>query len=224
MGFYRGPNIVTDGLVLSLDAGNTKSYTSGSATWLDKSGNSRNGTLTNTPGYSSTNGGSIVFDGINDFVQCAGSLTVTQATFLCWIRRNGDQGTYGGILFSRGTSVTGMNIYSSNQLGYSWNNAANTYNWASGLTIPDLTWCMVAVSVTSTAAIVYLCQASGITTSTNTVSHTSTTLDDIKIGFDEAFSSRYFAGNIAIANLYNRALTADEILQNYTATKSRYNL
>lgn len=221
---FTGPHIVTDGLVLSLDAANTKSYTSGSATWFDKSGNGRNGTLTNTPAYSSTNGGSIVFDGINDFVQCAGSLTVTQATFVCWIRRNGDQGTYDGILFSRGTSVTGMNIYTSNQLGYSWNNAANTYTWSSGLTIPDLTWCMVAVSVTSTAAIGYLCQASGITTSTNTVSHTSTTLDDIKIGFDEAFSSRYFAGNIAIANLYNRALTASEILQNYNATKGRFGL
>jgi hypothetical protein len=82
---------------------------------------------------------------------------------------------------------------------------------------------MVAVSVTSTAAIAYLCQASGITTSTNTVSHTSTTIDDIKIGVDD-FSSRYFAGNIAIANIYNRALTPDEILQNYNATKSRYNL
>jgi hypothetical protein len=49
-------------------------------------------------------------------------------------------------------------------------------------------------------------------------------LDDIKIGFDEADSSRYFAGNIAIANLYNRALTADEVLQNYNATKSRFGL
>ena len=220
---FTGPHIVTDGLVLSLDAANTKSYTSGSATWFDKSGNGRNGTLTNTPAYSSTNGGSIVFDGVDDFVQCAGSLTVTQATFVCWIRRNGDQGTYDGILFSRGTSVTGMSIYSSNQLGYSWNNALNTYSWSSGLTIPDLTWCMVAVSVTSTAAIAYLCQASGITTSTNTVSHTSTTIDDIKIGVDD-FSSRYFAGNIAIANLYNRALTADEVLQNYNATKSRFGL
>ena len=220
---FTGPNIVTDGLVLSLDAANTKSYTSGSATWFDKSGNGRNGTLTNTPAYSSTNGGSIVFDGINDFVQCTGSLTATQATFVCWIRRNGDQGTYDGILFSRGTSVTGMSIYSSNQLGYSWNNALNTYSWSSGLTIPDLTWCMVAVSVTSTAAIAYLCQASGITISTNTVSHTSTTIDDIKIGVDD-FSSRYFAGNIAIANLYNRALTPDEILQNYNATKGRFGL
>jgi hypothetical protein len=48
-------------------------------------------------------------------------------------------------------------------------------------------------------------------------------MDDIKIGVDE-FSGRYFAGNIAIANLYNRALTVDEVLQNYNATKSRFGL
>jgi hypothetical protein len=82
---------------------------------------------------------------------------------------------------------------------------------------------MVAVSVTSTAAVAYLCQASGITTATNTVSHTSTTIDDIKIGVDE-FSSRYSSGNIAIAALYNKALSATEIQQNYNATKTRFGL
>ena len=62
MGFYRGPNLVTNGLVLALDAGNTKSYQSGSTTWFDKSRNGNNGTLTNGPTFSSANGGSIVFE------------------------------------------------------------------------------------------------------------------------------------------------------------------
>jgi hypothetical protein len=224
MAFFRGPNVVTDGLVLALDAANPKSYVSGSTTWNDLSGNGNNGTLTNGPTFSSNNGGSIVFDGTNDYIQCSGSHTVTSATFLCWIRRNGNQGTYDGIIFSRGTSITGMAFFESNQLGYTWNNTVSTYNWASGLIIPDLAWCMVAVSVTPTSSTAYLCQSSGITSATNTVSHTSTILDDIKIGFDEAFSSRYFAGNIAIAQIYNRALSSSEILQNYNAQKSRYNL
>jgi hypothetical protein len=146
---------------------------------------------------------------------------VTAATFLCWIRRNGTQGTYDGIIFSRSTNVTGMSFYESNQLGYTWNNTASTYNWASGLTIPDLTWCMVAVSVTPTSATAYLCQSSGITTATNTVSHTSTTLDDIKIGFDEAFS-RYFTGNIAIAQIYTTSLSLEEISQNFEADRARF--
>jgi hypothetical protein len=65
MGFYRGPNVVTNGLVLNLDAANTKSYVSGSTTWRDLSGNGNNGTLVNGPTFSSNYGGGIVFNGSN---------------------------------------------------------------------------------------------------------------------------------------------------------------
>jgi hypothetical protein len=80
---------------------------------------------------------------------------------------------------------------------------------------------MIAVSVTSTAATAYLCQASGITTATNTVSHTSSLIDDIKIARDE-FSTRYFTGNIAIAQLYNIALSSGQIAQNFAADRGRF--
>jgi hypothetical protein len=223
MGLFHSPRIVTDGLALCLDAGNTKSYPRSGTTWTDLSGNGRNGTLTNGPTYSSDVGGSIVFDGSNDFVQCSGSLTVTEATFVAWIRRNGNQDSYDGILLSRGTNVTGMMFQSSNQLAYVWNNAVNTYTWNSGLTVPDLTWCMVAVSVTSTAATAYLGQSSGIITATNTVSHTSSVIDDIKLAQDD-FGGRFFTGNIAIAQLYNRALSAAEIQQNFNAHRGRFNV
>ena len=221
MGLNHSPRIVTDGLTLCLDAGNTKSYPGSGTAWTDLSGNVRNGTLTNGPTYSSDNGGSIVFDGTDDFVQCSGSLTVTAATFVAWIRRNGNQGSYDGILFSRGTSVTGLNFFSSNQLGYHWNGGAESFSWASGLTIPNLEWSMCAVSVTSSAATAYLCQSSGITSAINTISHTSTILDDIKIGQDD-FGGRFFTGNIAIAQLYNRALSATEIQQNFNAHRGRF--
>ena len=223
MGLNHSPRIVTSGLNLYLDAGNSKSYPGSGTAWNDLSGNGRNGTLTNGPTYSATDGGSIVFDGTNDFVQCTGSLTVTAATFVTWIRRNGNQGQYDGILFSRGTSITGMDFHLSNQLGYTWNNTISTYNWQSGLTVPDLTWCMVAVSVTSTSATAYLCQSGGITSATNTVSHTSSVIDDIKIAFDDA-TTRYFTGNIAIAQLYNIALSADQVSQNFGAHRGRFGI
>jgi hypothetical protein len=219
----RELSVVTTGLQLYLDAGQAASYSGSGTTWTDLSGNGRNGTLTNGPTYSSADGGSIVFDGTDDFVQCSGSVTATAATFVSWIRRNGTQSQYDGILFSRGTNVTGMNFQVSNQLGYHWNNAVNTYGWQSGLTIPDLTWCMVAVSVTSTAATAYLCQSSGITSAINTVSHISTTLDDIKIG-QEDFGGRFFNGNIAIAQLYNIALSAEQVAQNFAADRARFGL
>ena len=215
------PPIITSGLQLYLDAGNVSSYPGTGTAWTDLSPNGRNGTLTNGPTYSSAGGGSIVFDGTNDFVQCSGSVTTTAATFVAWIRRNGTQGSYDGILFSRGTNVTGMQFQSSNQLSYMWNGAVNTYTWQSGLIIPDLTWCMVAVSVTSTSATAYLCQSSGITSATNIVSHTSTILNDIKIG-QEDFGGRFFNGSIAIAQLYNTALSASEITQNFQADRARF--
>ena len=214
-------SVVTAGLQLYLDAGNASSYPGSGTTWTDLSGNNLTGTLTNGPTYSATNGGSIVFDGSNDYVQCSGSLTVTAATFVTWIKRNGNQGQYDGILFSRGANTTGMNFQSSNQLGYHWNDAGNTYNWQSGLTIPNLTWCMIAISVTSTAATAYLCQSGGTTTATNTVNHSSSNLNDIKLAVDDA-AARYFNGNIAIAQLYNTALSAAQVSQNFQADRGRF--
>ena len=224
MGIARGPKIVTSGLVLALDAADKLSYRGSGTTWRDLSGNNNTGTLTNGPTFSAGNMGSIVFDGTDDYVGCIGSLTVTAATFITWIRRNGSQVEYSGILFSRGTSVTGMNFFGSttNRLGYHWNGSVSTYLWDSGLTVPDLTWCMIAVSVTSTSATAYLCQI-GITSATNVVSHASTVLDSIRIAAD-SFSNRFFRGNIAVSQIYNRALTATEILQNYNATKNRFGL
>ena len=222
---YNSGSIVTQNLVLCLDAGNRKSYPGSGTAWTDLSGRGNTGTLTSMDGtnFNSANGGSLTFNGSDDFVQCSGSLTLTAATFMVWIRRNGTQDLSDGILFSRGTNVTGINFSSitNNQLGYHWNAAPNTYSWASGLTIPNLEWSMCVVSVTSTAATAYLYQSSGLTTAVNTVDHSIATMDDIKIGQDD-FGGRFINGNIAQALIYNRALTATEIRQNYLATKSRY--
>ena len=64
MSAFGGPNIITDGLVLNLDAGNIKSYPESGTTWFDKSGNGNDGTLTNGPTFDSGSLGSIVFDGV----------------------------------------------------------------------------------------------------------------------------------------------------------------
>ena len=216
--------LVTEGLVLNLDASNAASYPGSGTAWTDLSGNGRNGTLTGGPTYSSADGGSIVFDGSNDFVQCLGSLTVTEATFVIWIRRNGPQDDFDGIIYSRSANATGLSFFgTTNKISYTWNNAVDTYTWDSGLTIPDLTWCMIAVSVTSTAATAYLCQSGGITSATNTVSHTSTVLDDVKLAQDD-LGGRFFNGRISVAMIYDRALSADEITQNFNALRGRYGL
>ena len=225
MALSHSPSIVTNGLVLCLDAANPKSYPGTGTAWTDLSGLGNNGTLTNNPTYSSANNGYFTFNGTNNFVQCSGSVTVTSATFICWIRRNGSQSSYDGILFSRGTSITGISFFgTTNKISYTWNAANNTFEWDSGLTIPDLTWCMIAVSVTNTSATAYLCQSSGITTATNTVFHGSSILDDIKIAQDEIIGNRFFNGDISEAMIYNRALSAAEIQQNFNALRGRYGI
>ena len=227
MGVYGGPDIVEDGLVLCLDAGNSRSYSGSGTAWNDLSGQSNNGTLTNGPTFSSTNGGTITLDGTNDYVAVTGSITATQATFLSWVYRNGSQISYSGIIFSRSTepNVTGTNFRAANDIGYHWNGAVNTYDWVSGLIVPNLSWCMVAVSVSPTSATAYLCQSSGISTATNTVSHASSTINAIRIGHDPApASSRYAKATLGPQMIYTRALSISEIEQNFNATRSRYGI
>jgi len=69
---FTGPDIVTDGLVLALDAANVKSYPGSGTTWRDLSGNDGNGTLTAGPTFSTDNGGVISFDGSDDAVDISG--------------------------------------------------------------------------------------------------------------------------------------------------------
>lgn len=81
------PPIVTNGLVLHLDAGDTASYPVTGTTWTDLSGNGNNGTLVNGVGYNSANGGSLVFDGVNDRVSTTFKPSGARSYFI-WIKYN----------------------------------------------------------------------------------------------------------------------------------------
>ena len=213
------------GLVLNLDAGVSSSYPGSGTTWTDLSGNGSTGTLSATSiGYDSSLGrGSLTFDGTDDYVAVTGSITTSAATFIVWVYRNGDQGNFNkGLLFGRQfPGINGLNYGPSNSIGYHWNDAANTYTWSSGLTIPNLIWCMCAISVGSSSAIAYLGQNTGITTATNSVSHSSTTITNINVGMQ---NGNYSKGNISQALIYNRALSATEIAQNFNATRARFGI
>ena len=73
MAELNGPKIVTDGLVLHLDAGDPRSFDGNSTTWRDLSGNGNHGTLMNGVGYTNSNKGGMVFDGVNDYCDCGTS-------------------------------------------------------------------------------------------------------------------------------------------------------
>jgi hypothetical protein len=223
-GFANNAPIVTDGLVFYVDAGNGNSYPGSGTTWSNLV-SANNGTLTNGPTYDSANAGSVVFDGVDDYTQFNQSISLTEATFIAWIKRDGQQNTWAGILFSRGGGggVTGLGYRSNNnQIGYHWNGSSATWNWSSGLTTPNGEWFMAVISVSSTGLTAYLCKESGITSATNSNSHSPSTLGNLVIGRDPHSVGRSMSGNFAIGQIYNRALTSTEVTQNYNALKNRF--
>jgi len=211
--------IVTSGLVLHLDAGNAASYPGSGTAWTDLTGNGNNGTLTNGPTYSAANGGQIVFDGVNDYVAVAGSRTLLDCTFNLWIKRNGSQNSGTGLLFSgnNGGGTSGIRLDFNNKLAYHWNNFF--FSWDSGLTLPDNQWAMATLCIEPTRARMYL----NTTESTNTGTHTSSILI-LNAGVNGGFLQWFLNGSIAVARLYNRALSAAEIQQNFDANRVRFGL
>lgn len=224
MGFYRGPHIVTDGLVLSLDAGNNKSYQSGSTTWLDKSGNNRNLTLTNGPTFDSTNGGSIVFDGVDDTgaVSNANLTGFTEITVNVWYYSNSDT--------SQALTRSSNNAFLLHYRGAGFylvasdSTVSGYLGWQS--TLPAFKWVMLTAKwglgvmtlyqngVKQVNELAFTGGAAGILGAIST----------IQLGYYFNSGQSWTNGKVAQVQIYNRALTAAEILQNYTATKSRFGL
>lgn len=221
----EGPRFVTDGAVMLLDAASPYSYAGSGTSWQDLTGNGNTATLQNSPIYGFDRGGILTFDGVDEYASTSVNVTVTAATFLMWIYRNGAQIDWTGLMFSRSTNVTGFNLRANTlQLGYHWNAEGNTtFNWVSNLTVPDLSWCMIGLTVTSTTATAYLFTANGLTTATNTTTHNSSTINVLEICRD-SFVTRVFKGNVQISALYTRALSATEMIQNFQATRGRFNV
>jgi hypothetical protein len=225
---FTGPNIVTNGLVLHLDAANTKSYPGSGTTWVDKSGYGNNGTLTNGPTFSSLNGGSIVFDGTNDYVSILNNTTVS-FTIGCWINTTatsytGTQGYEGnGIVWSDVGGVANDFVLSILNNKASWFTGDNTTTINSTTTINTGAWFYITVVKNGSNSTKELF-INSISESTGTSGTSTLTANpNIAIG-GNTLDSKYFSGKIAQVQIYNRALSAQEVLQNYNATKSRFNL
>jgi hypothetical protein len=223
---YTGPQIVRSGLVLYLDAANRRSYPTTGTTWTDLSGNSNTGTLTNGPTFSSTNSGTIIFDGVNDYVQGPTSTTLfsnrsfsveswifpaasppaEQIYFSAW-SSGATQSAFVMRIYNTGVLRVG---YFNNDLDVSgisfnvWNHVTMTYNISGDLTSAYI---------------------NGIFINSSNVGPFTPASANIRIGIWQFPGvEQPFKGNISTVSVYNRALSAAEVLQNYNATKSRYNL
>jgi hypothetical protein len=225
MAFGNGPRIVTNGLVLSLDAADQNSYVSGSTTWNDLSGNGNNGTLVNGPAFSSANGGSFVFNGSNQAVSSSNSTSLNTGNTISafnWFYVNSTSSyqpimskkdvssNFGWELANNGSTLRCTlrpSITNSNNIG------------AGSLSIGN--WYYGGFTCDNTTIALYLNRVLVGTTSISP-SITLNNTHALWLAFRE--DNNYYSGSIAIAQVYNRALSQAEITQNYNAQKSRFNL
>jgi len=230
---YRIDNnlYVKDGLVLDLDAGNPLSYPGTGTTWTDLSGNNNNGTLINGVGYNSDNGGSLVFDGVDDHGTIPHSPSLnfpTALTISVWYY-SGNVGLYWLYLKGR-TDNDNYNplVYANGRYGWTGPNGRSFYDPPSGF-IQSNTWYNLTVShISGNNPNIY---RNAIVSTSHTYSEGSgaralgTNTNPVGINADiprGTFTT--FNGRIASIQAYNRALTTSEIQQNFQALKGRFNI
>jgi len=218
------PAINTNGLNLMLDAGFVPSYPTTGTTWYDLSGSTfSNPVLQSGASFSSSLGnGSIVFDGIDDFCSTSLSKTFTSMTMQVWFYGDSNnQVQFQPLVSNRvGGNVTSLILngnYGNLTIGYNWNDSVSTYGWGSGLIPNYYGWHFISISVSPTVAVAFL----NGSTSSNTISHSPTTITQLFIGKD-TIASRFLKGSISSVYIYDRALSNAEVLSNYNATSARY--
>jgi len=222
MSFSNGPTVVTNGLVLSLDAGDRNSYVSGSTTWFDLAG-TNNGILTNGPTFNTGSGGSIVFDGVNDSVVITGSAALTAGTgdftYNAWVYPI-TYDTYAPLFVAANTNGIWIGNNGSNFVLRAYA-VADVLSFG---TLPTLnTWTNITITRVGTTASLYY---NGVLQTTSTTSQNfiqATTC----IGSDgpPGLVYSWYNGRIANTLFYKgKGLSASEILQNYNALKGRFGL
>lgn len=227
---YSFGRIITDGLVLALDAADKNSYPGSGTTWTDMSGNGNNGTLTNSPTFNSANGGSIVFDGVDDFVIDSSTVNIpvggSDRTIQFWTLPTTNTNNF----VQLGTGGGGNQIYlvqfyftGVNNLFTDGINNPNNLT-ITGAELPTLnTWNHITFGNTGQNWFYYL---NGALTKSGTWPTTINTVGQKYIvgKRDDVGFQNTFAGRISNTLIYNRALSATEIQQNYNAQKSRFGL
>lgn len=250
MAFHHSPKIVTNGLVLCLDAANRKSYSGTGTVWRDLAG-SNNGTLTNGPTFGSANGGSIVLDGTNDYVNIGDNTslrfgtgnfawgvwvkTVNTNTLASIIGKRSNTDPFAMNFISFGTLVVSGFGFTGNaskriNFGLRFNNS-NQYVGNSNNDIIDGNWKYIVMVRNSGSLQLY---SNGVNQNFTLIHNSGTGINtDISLTGTNRFigattdgvgATSFLNGDIAYVHMYNRALTPAEILQNYNATKGRFNL
>ena len=217
MSSNASPDIVTNGLVLCLDAADKRSYLGTGTAWFDRSSNNNNGTLINGPTFSGANGGGIVFNGSNHYVNNP-LVKTANCTFSCWARTT----SLGSpMLFNAGPDGGGPDLWFAG--GYilwnTWDGYANPFinGIPASVTNGNFHQYVVVNDSTSNAKLYYDGNLLGTALYKNASANTNLTIGGTIGGY-------MWNGSISNFLVYNRILTPQEIKQNFNATKSKFNI
>ena len=227
----NGENIVRDGLVLYLDAKYSYPGATGTNpdvyTWYDMSGNENHGELKNGVGYNTANGGSLVFDGVDDYVDCGTGLSSSSLTISLWVKFNSLSNQ---VLITKGnwdTNAASYTIaYYNNEIRTDTFESDSTYGTTKYSFTPTLNiwYNLTFVSNANNSTYTEYINASNITLTISNVYRTPRS-GSYSVNIGRNTNGNYpFNGNIAKVSVYNRALSASEIQQNFNATRSRYGI
>jgi hypothetical protein len=226
MGVKSGPRIVTNGLIFDLDAAVLRSY-SGSGITANGLVGGFGGTLVNGTGFSSANNGSFFFDGTNDYIDCGNILdSPTDLTIIVWHKYLSGSlpKTFVAKLVSYQTGTGWGFYYNLSRLNYLIQTNGSNYREYGTYDGFGFGWQHSAVSVVNQVPVAFYMSGIGKTFRISQTSGTPTSISNsvnLRIGRNESNDLNH-TGNISQVSIYNRALTAQEILQNYNATKGRY--
>ena len=221
MGLIHSPSIVTDDLILCLDAANKRSYPGTGATWTDRSTNGNNGTLVNSPSFSAENGGRIVFDGTDDYMD---DITIPNTTnqLTAEFALNYNDGGYFNIFEANRNVRPMIFVDAAERLECSYSTAAGGFVSPGSYIDQDI---IVTVLFDGTATPGISLYVNGSLVGTKDTQHV--TWSD---GLDFTFFNRntsgtrslFYNGEVYSIKFYSRILTAEEIRQNYEAIAGRY--
>lgn len=236
MAVAYNPRIVTDGLVLYLDAANPQSYPGTGTTWNDISTNRISGTLTNGPTFNSNNKGYIIFDGTNDYALFTSSSYQLQSfSIAIWVYPQEQNTAIVSMLDYNHTSpavnwvVQSEDATSNGYYYLAYGDGSNfhpsgNFGAGKGVQLIKNEWQYLVFTKTGTTVRGYRNSVELLTaTATNgTVSYTATQMAVAALTAPISGNSRVFKGYVPIVKIYNRALSSAEISQNYNALKSRF--
>jgi hypothetical protein len=224
---FSTPAEVKAGLILDLDAGNTSSYSGSGTTWTDLSGSGYNATLYNGPTFNSGNGGSIVFDGSNDYAQTSNlTSVVSEKTLAAWCQLGSTTQSGGGLIGVMSTDGSIFDTIVYNETGQGWGFGSNNFYrtaWSGVSESSTSAWVYLAATYSNN---LYKLYRNGVLILTTT----AYSLYTFNIGINFIVGKRHSTvtgplnAKIAKATVYNRALSALEIGTNFDALRGRYGL